>query len=178
MIFAHFTHDFTLFMSPWRFMVISGTFGDFKVFTLRTRLRHFNRCQSPSNRARLPQETRELERYSDSSKTHFKKESKPFNSHSGEWGLAREKERHFSTLKAPNHVRKGKQPSIRANGRSFGRMMGNFGRMGYWLQVWCKNVLATPNVPYFSWIWYHSGEPLPHSAEWELLTAYFCFFAN
>ena len=30
--FTHFTHDFNLLLSPWCFEVISGIFGDFKVF--------------------------------------------------------------------------------------------------------------------------------------------------
>ena len=78
-------------MSPRCFEIISGILGDFKVFTLRMRLRHFDRRldmhmePSPSIPSH-PREPRKAQRPSDISKIHLEKEIKAFDHPFGRMG--------------------------------------------------------------------------------------------
>ena len=135
MLFTQFTHDFTLFLSPWCFELISGIFGDFKVFTLHTRLRCFDRRlatrtkPSPSIQS-LPQGLCKARKPSRASKIQLCKGKIPFGQmatpfrrvaeasgeldiNSGEW-LKELKEMKLDVLETPN-------------GAPFGRMGAHSG---------------------------------------------------
>ena len=143
-------HDFTLFLFPWRLEVISSIFRDFKVFTLLTRLRCFDRRLDTRTEAfpsipSHPQGPRKARKPSRTSKDSIGPRNREIRS---------------------NHI------TIRLNKTSFGRMTFKFGRMGIKLQ---GNVLKLVGNPEWSSI-QSNGCPFGRMEAPDCANSFLCKF--